>query len=121
MAAIDKAIRSSLELRSKKELIEHFIATINAGTDVHRDWSKFVQEQKESDLQALITEENLKPEEARRFVDSSFRDGALKTTGTDIDSLMPPISRFGKGNRAEKKKTITEKLKAFFEKYFGVV
>ena len=25
MAAIDKAIRSSLELRSKKELIEHFI------------------------------------------------------------------------------------------------
>ncbi len=121
LAAIDKAIRSSLELRSKKELIEHFIATINAGTDVHRDWSKFVQEQKESDLQALITEENLKPEEARRFVDSSFRDGALKTTGTDIDSLMPPISRFGKGNRAEKKKTITEKLKAFFEKYFGVV
>jgi len=121
LAAIDKAIKSSLELRSKKELIEHFIATINADTDVQRDWRRFVREQRETDLQALIAEEKLKPEEARRFMDNAFRDGTLKTTGTDIDRLMPPLSRFGGGNRAERKRTIIEKLKAFFEKYFGVV
>ena len=33
---------------------------------------------------------------------------------------MPPVSRFGGGNRAKKKQTIIEKLKAFFEKYFGI-
>ena len=44
----------------------------------------------------------------------------VKTTGTDIDKLMPPISRFGGGNRAEKKKTVIEKLLGFFERFFGI-
>ena len=121
LVSIDKAIKSSLELRSKKELIDGFIATINADTDVNKDWQKFVIKQKESDLETLITEERLKPDETRRFIDNSFRDGSLKTTGTDIDQLMPPVSRFGGGNRAEKKQTIVEKLMKFFEKYFGLV
>lgn len=122
LVAIDKAIKSSLELRSKKELIERFIETINADSDVNRDWQKFVREQKEKDLVALIAEERLKEEETRKFIDNSFRDGILKTTGTDIDGLMPAVSRFGGGgDRDAKKKNIIEKLIAFFEKYFGIV
>lgn len=120
LVSIDKAIKSSLELRSKKELIDSFIATINADSDVHGDWRKFVAEQKEADLDILIVEEKLKPEETKKFIENSFRDGLLKTTGTDIDKLMPPVSRFGGGNRAEKKQTVVEKLKKFFEKYFGI-
>jgi len=46
--------------------------------------------------------------------------GGVKTVGTDIDKLMPPVSRFGSGNRAEKKQGIIDKIKAFFEKYFGI-
>lgn len=76
---------------------------------------------KEADLEELITEEKLKPEETRKYLDNSFRDGTLKTTGTDIDKIMPPVSRFGSGNRATKKQGLIEKLKAFFEKYFGLV
>jgi type I restriction enzyme R subunit len=34
---------------------------------------------------------------------------------------MPPTSRFGGGNRAAKKLTIIDKLKAFFERFFGIV
>ena len=121
LVSIDKAIKSSLELRSKKELIDSFIATINANSDVHGDWRKFVAQQKEADLDNLIVEEKLKAEETKKFIDNSFRAGTLKNTGTDIDTLMPPTSRFGGGNRAEKKKTVVEKLKKFFEKYFGLV
>lgn len=44
----------------------------------------------------------------------------MKTTGTEIDKLMPPVSRFGGGGRAKKKHGVIEKLKAFFEKYFGL-
>jgi len=62
----------------------------------------------------------LKDEETRRFVENSFRDGTLKTTGTDIDKILPPASRFGGGNRTVKKQGIIAKLAAFFEKYFGV-
>ena len=31
-----------------------------------------------------------------------------------------PVSRFGGGNREKKKLGIIDKLKAFFEKYFGI-
>lgn len=119
LIAIDRAIKSSLQLRSKKELIENFINTINADTDVQRDWCKFVKEQEETDLNNLIEEEKLKAEDTRKFITNAFRDGTLKTTGTDIDKILPPVSRFG-GGRAKKKQTVLEKLKAFFEKYFGL-
>lgn len=85
------------------------------------DWCKFVSEQKETDLNQLITEEKLKQEETKRLIDNSFRDGLLKTTGTDIDKIMPPVSRFGGGNRTAKKQSVIEKLMDFFEKYFGLV
>ena len=39
---------------------------------------------------------------------------------TDIDKIMPPVSRFGGGNRAAKKQTVIDKLKAFFERFFGI-
>ena len=120
LGSIDKAIKSSLALRSKKELIDKFISKINADTNVYSDWAKFVREQKEIDLENLINEENLNEEATRKFLDNSFRDGEVKTTGTDIEKILPPMRRFGGGNRAEKKKTIIDKIKKFFEKYFGI-
>ncbi len=117
---IRKAMDASPELRSKKALIETFIAGINDVDDVLTEWRSFVVEQKEKELASIVAEENLKPEETRKFVENAFRDGEIKTTGTDIDKLMPPVSRFGGGNRAEKKQTIIDKLLAFFEKYFGI-
>jgi type I restriction enzyme R subunit len=119
--SIDKAINSSIDLRSKKELIENFIEQVNTDTNVDDDWKKFVQQKKEEDLSALIEDEKLKGPEARRFIEMAFRDGELKETGTDIDKIMPPVSRFGGGNRAVKKQGIIEKLRAFFEKYLGLV
>ena len=53
-------------------------------------------------------------------MEDAFRDGEIKTAGTDIDKLMPPISRFGGGGRAKKKQGIIDKLKTFFAKYFGI-
>ena len=122
LASIDRAIDSSIQLRSKKELIHGFINTMNAATVVERDWHTFVAKQKEEDLGEIIQTEKLKPEETKRFLDNSFRDGTLKTTGTDIDKLMPPVSRFGGGGgkRAAKKQGIIAKLASFFEKYLGL-
>ena len=122
LVSIDKAIGSSIQLRSKKELIQHFIETVNASTKVEEDWRRFVRDQKETDLEVLIREENLKQEETRKFIENSFRDGTLKTTGTDIDKILPPASRFGGGgeNRAVKKQSVIEKLMKFFEKYIGL-
>ena len=120
LGTIDKAIKSSLALRSKKELIDAFISKINADTNVMDDWGKFVKEQKEIDLKKIINDENLNEEETRKFLDNAFRDGQVKTNGTDIEKILPPMRRFGGGNRAEKKENIIVKVKKFFEKYFGL-
>ena len=119
---INKSIDASVELRSKKALIEGFVAQMTVKTDVEKDWKDFVKKQKEQDLEAIIKDEKLKHDEAQKFIENSFRDGGIKTTGTDIDKILPPISRFSGGsNRALKKQTVIDKLKVFFEKYFGVI
>lgn len=120
LITIQKAVDASPELRSKKALIETFIAGINDVSDVMLEWRTFVAEEKERQLVTIIQEENLKDEETRRFMDSAFRDGSVKTMGTDIDKLMPPISRFGGGNRTVKKQAIIDKLMAFFNRFFGI-
>ena len=104
LTTIDRAINSSIELRSKKDLIERFIDQVNASTEVDGEWKIFLNENKEKDINELIKEENLKEEETKRFIDNAFRDGLIKTTGTNIDRIMPPVSRFASNSRTVKSK-----------------
>ena len=121
LITIQKAVDASPELRSKKQLIENFIAGINDVDDVMSEWYRFVASEREKELKQIIHEEKLRESETRKFLENAFRDGEIKTTGTDIDKLMPPVSRFGgDGARAKKKQTVIDKLKTFFEKFFGI-
>lgn len=120
LVTIKKAINASPELRSKKALIETFIAGINDVEDVMTEWHDYVAKKREEELVQIIKDEKLKEPETRKFIENAFRDGEIKTTGTDIDKLMPPVSRFGGSNRAAKKQGVIDKLKSFFEKFFGV-
>ena len=120
LVTIKKAINASPELRSKKALIETFIAGINDVEDVMTEWHAYVAKKREEELVQIIRDEKLKEPETRKFIENAFRDGEIKTTGTDIDKLMPPVSRFGGSNRAAKKQGVIDKLKSFFEKFFGV-
>lgn len=119
LTTIDKSINSSMQLRSKKELIENFIESINVETDVTNEWRQFVETKKNEELISIITEDKLKEEETKKLVYNSFRNGELKTIGGDIDKILPPMSRFG-GARAKKKERVIDKLSKFFEKYFGI-
>lgn len=97
------------------------IDQVNTSTQVDDDWHTFVEVQNENDLSAIIEGEKLKSNETRKFVAGSFRDGTIKTTGTDIDKILPPVSRFSGGGWAVKKQGVIEKLMVFFEKYLGLV
>lgn len=105
------------ELRSKKVLIENFIAGINDIEDVFLEWRDFVMRQKEQELITSITEEKLKPEETRQYIETALQAGELKTTGMDIDRLMPPVSRFDGGKWAAKRLGVIDRLKVFFNKF----
>lgn len=123
VVTIEKAVNSSLNLRSKIALIREFLSRVNADTEVDGEWLKYVDEQRENDLVAIIKDEKLKDKETHIFVENSFRDGVLKTTGTDVDAIMPAVSRFGcsAGNRSETKKRVIDRLLAYFEKYLDLV
>ena len=116
---IDKAIKSSPGLRSKKELIENFIDTINVNSKVADYFRKYVVEKKENYLQEIISEQNLNDVKARDFIDNALRDGNLKFEGQDFDNLLPSISLFD-DNREEVKETVAQALKDYFDKYSGL-
>ncbi len=120
LITIRKAVEASPELRSKKELIEAFLNGVNDIDDVMIEWHDYVVEMREQELTLLIEEERLKPVETRLFLENAFREGEVKTVGTDIDNIMPPVSRFGGSNRAERKKALIARLMAYFEKFYGV-
>lgn len=79
---------------------------------------EFIETQLDNELTKIITDEKLKPQETRDFINDCFRTGTLKTTGTGIDKILPPVSRFNKeGNKKEKKETVITKLLVFFDKF----
>ena len=119
LVTIQKAIQASPQLRSKKELINTFIAGINDIDDIMSEWHKFIVEAKEQQLMQIITEENLKEKETRKFLESCLLNGEVKTSGKDIDSLLPPMSWFD-AKRAEKKQRVIDKFRAFFERFYGI-
>lgn len=119
--SIQKAVESSPELRSKKALIDSFVSGINDIEDVLTEWRRFVAEQKEKELVEIIQSENLKEEETRKFISDSFKNGYVKTTGTDIVKIMPATGRFGNNNNINKKQTVISKILTFFEKFFGII
>ena len=97
-------------LRSKKDLIDNFIAGIYDVDDVMNEWHSYVAEQREKALVQIITEEKLKESETRAFVAGAFHDGGIKPTGTDIDKILPAVSCFGGGGRNRKAKKPTSKI-----------
>ena len=119
LISIRKAIDASPELRSKKQLIENFIGSINTIDDIAAQWKEYTTKQRELDLEAIIIDERLKPEGVKKFLDECFRHGEIRTAGTAIDDFMPPVSRF-RDNRSEVKQRIIERLKNFLDKYRGV-
>ncbi|WP_448712210.1 type I restriction endonuclease subunit R [Microbacterium profundi] len=120
-AEISRAVDASPTLRNKKDLIEAFVDSVSVDGAVDEEWQAFVAAKREAELQAIIEEERLRADATRAFVETAFRDGTLRTTGTAITKVLPPASRFASdGGHGEKKQRVIEKLGAFFERFFGL-
>ena len=122
IADIERAIGSSFELRNKRDLIEQFIDRLDSSEDVSEDWKKYIAEQKEVEITALIEEESLAPQATREFIERAFRDGVLPDSGTDITSLMmKKPSRFApSSDYAATKWRVIDRLKAYFDRFSGM-
>lgn len=121
--AVEVAIKSSLKLESKKDLIEKFLKTYNASGNAVENapekWIEFEKHEKEEDIEKLIKEERLKPEETRKFLADAWQRQELLVEGTGFANILPKMSRFltGDENRDKIKDRISIKIKELFDRY----
>lgn len=118
---IQKSIDSSPELRSKRDLILNFISSLTPSSKIDSDWKKYVQAKKMEELDELIAKENLNKEETYKFIDAAFRNGYVQEIGTDIDDVLPPTDIFAPNDdRYNKRMSVLEKIKSFFNRFKDV-
>lgn len=117
-----RSVDASPDLRNKKELIHHFIESITPKSDIHDQWQEFVRLGQISEIEEIITEENLKREKTLEFIGQTFRDGAVNDLGTAIVDILPPMGFFGStgAKRAETKQRVTQRIKDFFDRFFDI-
>lgn len=117
-----KSVEASPDLRNKKELIEDFIDRHTPENDVHDQWHEFVRQSQQQQIEDIISSENLKRDKTLDFVSQSFREGEVKESGTAIAEILPPMGLFGGAGarRAEKKKSVTARLKEFFDRFYDI-
>ncbi|MDR3022094.1 MAG: type I restriction endonuclease subunit R [Clostridiales bacterium] len=126
---IEKAIDSSIELRSKKDLIFAFVGTINTtqnSEQVYTDFETFMNSKRKEELAELIKNENLQEKETYDFVKKAFRNGEIEQSGDEINKLFKPqtkVSRFNKdtaGQSYSQKQELLNKVMLFFERFFNI-
>jgi type I restriction enzyme R subunit len=118
---IQRAIDSSLTLRSKKDLIMAFVDSVSANGQIDDEWRAFVDASRSQELDRIILDEGLNSEETKAFIAYAFRDGAIPTAGTAISKILSPVTRFSAdGGHSEAKQRVLTKLGAFFERFFGL-
>lgn len=117
---IRKQMDASPDMRDKRELIEKFIErmTPEKGADVGVKWEEYIEKEKKEQLDAIITEEQLKPAETEAFVKRAFADGYVTETGTGIAEILPPSNPF-LPESGKKKQTVIDKLKRYLTKFLN--
>ncbi len=121
LVTIQKTIMASPDLRNKKDLIMAFIESLDQDSNVYADFESFMNSKKKEELDKIIVEENLNKEETYNFIQRSFEQGRVETNGTEVSTILPPMSMFTPTNdRQEKKNKVIDKLLEFFDKFFSL-
>lgn len=116
--SILKSIDASIELRSKKDLIETFIDSLTPSSNVDEDWKKYVNAKKIAELDKIIEEENLNKEETYKYVNNAFKNGYVQENGIQINKVLPPLPIIDPQKRRQKKReTVIQKIIAFFNRF----
>ncbi|MGQ4507689.1 type I restriction endonuclease subunit R [Dermabacteraceae bacterium P13128] len=122
-ADVERLINSSPALRDRRDLLNEFIDQLDTTRPVAEQWSEYIPAKRAAELEQLIKEENLRPDEAREYMGRAFRYGRLQTNGAEIVSLLPRMSRFSnkqEGTYGQRKNRIVGKLSSYFKKFKGL-
>ena len=121
---IRRIIRASIDQRAKEGLIVDFIhqldlETVETKADLMEAFYTYAREVQQREVNALITEEHLNEEGARRYIQISLEQEFASENGTDLKEILPKMSSINK-QYTPMKQRVLEKIKSLVEKFRGI-
>lgn len=123
---IERSLQASHELRSKRDLIMDFVfADHGSQMSITDQWNAYIKQHYQRELDALISSQNLKPEETKKAIVRFEKAGDVPVVGTEVLELMATRpSRFAKPESGtslnERKWTVIEAIRAFINRFRGL-
>ncbi|HFP9591615.1 TPA: HsdR family type I site-specific deoxyribonuclease, partial [Escherichia coli] len=116
---VKRLIRSSLGNRAKEGLVVDFIQQTNLDdlpdkASIIDTFFTFAQREQQREADALIKEENLNEEAARRYIRTSLKREYATENGTELNETLPKLSPLNPQYKT-KKQTVFQKISAFIE------
>ena len=122
---ISRALAASPSLHNKRDLIEDFVRSVSSTGAIDAQWEAYIQNRQQDELDALIIEERLKPEETKKLMSNALSGLArIGVEGTAIQRLLPPLSRFhrtGSDDFNTKKHRVADKLANHADRFSGLI
>src|SRR5699024_8908369 len=117
-------IRASLGNRAKESLLVDFIHQTDLDelgdkASVIDAFFSFAQAEQQREAQALISDESLNAEAARRYMATSLKREFASENGTELNAVLPNMSPLNP-QYLTKKQSVFQKISAFVEKFKGV-
>ncbi len=121
---VRRVIRASLGHRAKESLLVDFINQ----TDLEQIGDKvgiidafftFAQAEQQREAEALINDENLNTQAAKRYIATSLKREYASENGTELNALLPKMSPLNP-QYLTKKQSVFQKIATFVEKFKGV-
>ncbi|MEZ3122810.1 type I restriction endonuclease subunit R, partial [Escherichia coli] len=121
---VKRLIRSSLGNRAKEGLVVDFIQQTNLDdlpdkASIIDAFFTFAQREQQREAEALIKEENLNEEAAKRYIRTSLKREYATENGTELNETLPRLSPLNPQYKT-KKQTVFQKISAFIDKFKGV-
>ncbi|HBA4807105.1 TPA: type I restriction endonuclease subunit R, partial [Escherichia coli] len=121
---VKRLIRSSLGNRAKEGLVVDFIQQTNLDdlpdkASIIDAFFTFAQREQQREAEALIKEENLNEEAAKRYIRTSLKREYATENGTELNETLPKLSPLNPQYKT-KKQTVFQKIVTFIEKFKGV-
>ena len=121
---IRRTIRASIGNRAKETLVVDFINETNLDAiedkpSILDEFYQFAQEKQQQEAEALIEENGLNAEAAKRYLMISLKREYASENGTDLNSVLPKMSPLNP-NYLTAKQSIFQKIADFVEKFKGI-
>lgn len=120
---IKRIIRSNIDIRAKEDLIISYLNQNNVGEfdsyeQILSSFYSYAKVKKVEAINQIIEDEKLK-DGANGFIEKSISRGSISNVGTELNDILPPLSRRA-GVKEKKKQDVLTKIEQLINIYIEI-